>query len=626
MESQGVSRILFLESLFLNRRTLDSLSDPLADRGSFFIRTPTDYLGKKGELAAKLFPFVKAPSRRIMKRPSPPTENSPSSSADAASPVGDQVRVVEFGPQGFGEADQDDADGRPRPDAATEPIDAELVEPQQISKLVGDLPVGDRTEIDDDGQQGDEPIVFLESDRESAPSSRFTAGRPLPPEVEPPPVQQATMGEVSSPAAEPGTPSAPAGPPLYDGVAIDPPVRIVDAKPAPEPEPAGWPVRIYRFIGGCAEWGFGVASLMFGLAIVASIPVLQFASLGYLLEASGRVARSGKIRDAFMGVRPAARIGGLVAGAWLVYLPLLLINEMWYSAYLIDPESGITAAWRVAQYAFTFFIAAHVLIAWFNGGRLRDYFWPVAAPVAVPWNLYRGRGLVISIPPLRILGELSQGNLLTSRRDAVWDFLVGLRLPHLFWLGLRGFAGAVAWLCIPIMMLVVASSLPPGGAVLFSLLGAALLTVVLLYLPFLQAHFAMRNEMVAMFDLPGVRDKFRRAPIAFWFSLLITLLFALPLYLLKIELTPRETLWIPSLVFVAFMFPARVLSGWVLGLASRRDRPRHFVFRAFSRLAMIPVVMAYVGIVYLTQYLSWYGVWSLFEQHAFLTPAPFLGG
>ena len=33
----------------------------------------------------------------------------------------------------------------------------------------------------------------------------------------------------------------------------------------------------------------------------------------------------------------------------------------------------------------------------------------------------------------------------------------------------------------------------------------------------------------------------------------------------------------------------------------------------------------YVFIVYFTQYTSWHGVWSLYEQHSFLVPVPFLG-
>ena len=32
-----------------------------------------------------------------------------------------------------------------------------------------------------------------------------------------------------------------------------------------------------------------------------------------------------------------------------------------------------------------------------------------------------------------------------------------------------------------------------------------------------------------------------------------------------------------------------------------------------------------VVIVFFTQYLSWSGVWSLYEQHAFLLPVPFVG-
>jgi len=62
-----------------------------------------------------------------------------------------------------------------------------------------------------------------------------------------------------------------------------------------------------------------------------------------------------------------------------------------------------------------------------------------------------------------------------------------------------------------------------------------------------------------------------------------------------------------------------------VGRAVNRYRRRHWVFRWLSRLAMLPVVAIYVVIVYFTQYLSWYGVWSLYEQHAFLVPAPFLG-
>ena len=62
-----------------------------------------------------------------------------------------------------------------------------------------------------------------------------------------------------------------------------------------------------------------------------------------------------------------------------------------------------------------------------------------------------------------------------------------------------------------------------------------------------------------------------------------------------------------------------------LARARKREQPRFFLFRWTARLGTLPVVVIYVFFAYFTQYLSWYGSFSLFEQHAFLTPVPFLG-
>jgi hypothetical protein len=156
-------------------------------------------------------------------------------------------------------------------------------------------------------------------------------------------------------------------------------------------------------------------------------------------------------------------------------------------------------------------------------------------------------------------------------------------------------------------------------------LGGTLLALVLLHLPFLQARFAQENRLGAMFELGAIRRRFARAPLAFFLALVCTLVLAIPLYLLKIEIVPREAAWLPSLLFVVSIFPARVLSGWALARSDRRASPRHWFWRWSSRLAMLGVALWYVLLVYFTQYLSWYGVWSLLEQHAFLVPAPFLG-
>jgi len=46
--------------------------------------------------------------------------------------------------------------------------------------------------------------------------------------------------------------------------------------------------------GSFCEWIFGACVLMFLLVFLAVIPILQFLSLGYLLEVTGRLARTGK--------------------------------------------------------------------------------------------------------------------------------------------------------------------------------------------------------------------------------------------------------------------------------------------------------------------------------------------
>jgi hypothetical protein len=148
---------------------------------------------------------------------------------------------------------------------------------------------------------------------------------------------------------------------------------------------------------------------------------------------------------------------------------------------------------------------------------------------------------------------------------------------------------------------------------------------VVCYLPFLQARFAAENRFRALFEARAVRARFRRAPWAFAFALMLTLLLALPLYLLRFELPPRDIAWLPSLFFVTFTFPARVLAGWAYGRGHRRPTPRHWFFRWTGRLAPLPVVGVYLLAVWLWQFLAWDGAGSLYAQHAFLVPTPFMG-
>lgn len=359
-----------------------------------------------------------------------------------------------------------------------------------------------------------------------------------------------------------------------------------------------------RGVASAAQWCFGAVSLIAGLAVLATIPVLQLMSLGYLLEVSGRVTRSGRLREAFVGVGKAARIGGWVLGSWLLLLPLRIVSSLWYDAQQIDPGGPVTAKWRAGLLILALLTVGQLLWAWYRGGQLRHFFWPA---------------------PLLLFQCLRSGFRYRETRDRLWHFFVSLRLPYYFRLGLQGFLGAMAWLVIPLLLLVGSTRLSDGAAGLAGLLGALCLATVLLYLPFLQAQLAAQRRLAAMFQWSQVREQFRRAPLAYWFALLVTLLFAIPLYLLKIETIPRQITWIPSLFFVVFIFPARAITGWALARAQRRAQPRHWLFRALARLAAVPVIAFYVLIVYFTQFISWNGAWNVFEQHAFLVPVPFLG-
>ena len=411
-------------------------------------------------------------------------------------------------------------------------------------------------------------------------------------------------------SAETDAPGAVPQPEVLDPIRVPDALLVTDAEwrawqdRRPDPTRPHFLIRCFYAVCTAFEWLFGLACLFVGLAVLAALPLLQFLSLGYLLEAGGRVARSGRLRDGFIGVRLAARLGGVVAGCWPFLLPVRFVSDMARAAEIINPGGRTAANWRTALLGLIGLTFLHLVCACARGGKLRYFLWP--------FNF------------VWVARRLVRGGYYTEARDAVWDMVTALRLPYYFWLGFRGFVGAFAWLLLPVTLLAVGHA-PFPAAPLFGFLGALMLAIVLMYLPFLQMRLAATNRLREVFNLRAVRADFARAPVAFAFSFVITLLFALPLYLLKIEIVPREAAWLPSLVFIAFIFPARLLTGWALGRAKRREKPRHWFFRWTARVPLLPAALFYVLIVFFTQYTSWNGAWSLYEQHAFLLPVPFFG-
>ena len=415
-----------------------------------------------------------------------------------------------------------------------------------------------------------------------------------------------------------------------------------------------WPFRVRDFLWHSWDYAFGLVSVLAAMAAISVIPIVQFISLGYLLECSGRVSRSGRIRDGFIDLPKWSRVGTIVLGTWLVLLPVRFLASLAYNAYLMDDPGGfVSGAWRVAVIGIIALTIAHLLLAWTCGGRLGHFFWPVLLPLfGVYWLLVRVfpgplLGLLVSrfwpslahdlARPLDIsqwappalyarIRKLGLRRSYVLARDEVWDFTMGLGLWRYFMIGAKGYFAAVTWLVIPAILVIISHRVPEEGASgLFMFLGVIGLMITILYLPFLQTLLAAENRFAAAFRVGEVRKLFKRAPLAFFVSLLVTGAFAIPLYLLKIELTAREIAFLPNFVFMIFAFFPRILAGWAIGFAARKQKKGFFALRWIARALTIIVAFAYaIFVAFVAPLTSWNGAWSMLEQHAFLIPAPFV--
>jgi hypothetical protein len=383
------------------------------------------------------------------------------------------------------------------------------------------------------------------------------------------------------------------------------PVRPVESSPAVPANPArvGWIRRMVRGVAGLVRTIWGIVSLIVLLACIAAIPVVNFLALGYLLEVEGRVARSGRLRDAFPLLPLAPRLGSLVLGVWLWLVPLRLLSHLMGDIHLIQPGSRADALGHVALLVAAGLVGVHLLLAVARGGALSCFFRPLKN---VLWLWQRWL----------------QGDYWQTAEREVGAFVSGLRLRHHFLLGLKGFVGALAWLALP-TLLFAAADRTEGGPVLITLVGAALLIPVLSWVPFLQAHLAAENRLGAMFELRRVRQMYRHAPFAWLITILVTLLFALPMYLFKAAIPPRDALWLVTIVFVVSIYPVKVLTGWAYHRALTNARPSHWLWRWICWLPTLPLLAFYIFLLHFTQFIGKYGKLTLFEHHSFLVPSPY---
>lgn len=378
-----------------------------------------------------------------------------------------------------------------------------------------------------------------------------------------------------------------------------------------EPHPAKASGRIRRVVLRIQDWAesvLGAMTLVAVLAAISAVPFLNLLSLGYFLEASARVSRSGRLREGWIGLSGFAAAGRWLLCTWLWLLPLRLIAGLRRDAAWIAADSPAENGLRFLLIAGTLLIGLHLAWAMLRGGSWGHFFWPA------PLRFLRWLGAHAERrESFDLLGRLSRG----------W---LALRPVHFFRLGTLGFAGATVWLAPPVLILIASAQVRETGiGALGALIGGIWLGLVALKIPLFQTRFAATGRFRVFFELGPLRAAFSRAPWAFLLALTVSLLFAIPLYLLKIELTPAEIAWLPNLFFVLLAFPGRLLLGWCLARAERRDQLRHPLSCWGARFALVPVAGVYVFVVWLNQYLSWHGTLGLMEQHAFLVPAPMLG-
>ena len=172
-------------------------------------------------------------------------------------------------------------------------------------------------------------------------------------------------------------------------------------------------------------WLFGVLSLVLGLSMLAALPVIQFLSLGYFLESSARVARSGRIQVGFVGVRKAARVGGITAGIWLSLVPTWLVATQARAAELISPGGKSAIMWRVGLFAVTVLAGAHIGVSCLAGGESGIFFGPSATRSG--WCAGFGKGASTPTPATGCGrgGQLARSVLLPTRPGRVfWHALV----------------------------------------------------------------------------------------------------------------------------------------------------------------------------------------------------------
>lgn len=347
----------------------------------------------------------------------------------------------------------------------------------------------------------------------------------------------------------------------------------------------------------------GSVSLFVILAVLAAIPGLGLLSLGLMLEAEGRVYRSGRLLDAvpFPAILP--RLGSVAFGVWFWLAIVWLVTHVAADATIIAPQGRASVGWGVFQRVLGPLVAIHLVLAINAGGSFLSFFRPI-------------RNLRM------LVGRMRKGEAWQKAVDGMGRAIAVIAPLRLLWLGMAGFAGAFIWLVLPTLMFSSVRESQQPVIVLVTLLGAGLLAAVLSWVPFFQARFAAEGRLGVFRELAVIREMHARAPIVMLAAVVGSYALSLPLYLLKVAVLPGDALLLLTPLFVATIFPARILVGWAAGHASRRHKRAWWPLRLSLYAIMIAALAFYLILLFLMPAIDAGGRRVLFDHPALLLPVP----
>lgn len=369
----------------------------------------------------------------------------------------------------------------------------------------------------------------------------------------------------------------------------------------PCPSPFRHPLRALAWLVTLAT---GLMSLVLLLAILAAIPIVNLLALGTMLEAEGRVVRSGRLRDGFPFAGALPRLGAIVVGTWLWILVVRLVTQAAIDAALIDPGGTTARLWQVARVATALVVGLHLLGAYYAGGNLIAFVRPIRN--------------------FRLLVGDAVSGAAWQRAAAGLEQVAGAIQPlRLFSLGLRGFIGTFLWIAAPTLLLSALRDTTKPAGVLLALVGGILLAVVLSWVPFLQARFAADPRLSVFREVEAVRESWRRAPVVMLLALAILYGLSLPLYLFKIVAAPRDAVLFLTPIFILTIYPARLAIAWATHRAATRPGRRSALLRFPVTALLLPLLLIYVFLLLFTPTIDAFGRRALFDHHALLLPTPF---